>query len=365
MQESKISISNYTGGFFMSFKGFDVPSGHTQIPNEFIEMVLQSGVRFDPRNPEKPILSIGEIKIMLFMFRETVGWQRQGNSLEFTFKDLVVATFLGKATVNDSLKSLIAKDFIQRAEIEGKMRYRLNLKDYQDYPWELSREWKKTFKIEEKKQHRFVNRTKDGSDSEPESVRIANQSQFVNRTRKIDESFDNPVVKPPLKKVLNKVLKKDLKKNTYLSNVDSLNVTSNVKNILAKMVDRLVLDSIDIFDLENNFNANVPDKLNEYQYAEVLLYVLENTSDKIKSIQKLMNVSIKNYLDFKQQQSNENNTNSHSKKSKRKEVLPDWFDKEEGSPEQTSEDHSALEERKRRIEEKKRLLEEKLSKYKD
>ena len=159
----------------MSFKGFDVPNGHTQIPNEFIELVLQSGVRNDPRNPDKPVLSIGEIKIMLFMFRETFGWQRGGSALEFTFSEMMVATFMGKATVNTALKTLIEKEYIQRAEIDGKYRYRLNLLDYQDYPWSLSRDWKKSFKIEEKKQQRFANRTNSGSDNEPTAVRYPNQ----------------------------------------------------------------------------------------------------------------------------------------------------------------------------------------------
>lgn len=157
--------------FFEKFEGFNAPDKHTQLPNEVIEMILQSGVRYDPRNPDKPILSIGEIKVLLFMFRETFGWQAHGRSLQFTFKELMIATYLGKATVNNALKNLIEKKFIQRKEINDAMHYRLNLKEYNDMPWELKRDWKKTFKLEEKKEKRFVNRTDNGSVNEPTTVR--------------------------------------------------------------------------------------------------------------------------------------------------------------------------------------------------
>ncbi|AFU16915.1 hypothetical protein MC28_B39 (plasmid) [Bacillus thuringiensis MC28] len=155
------------GGFFImsknTFEGFTAPTSHTQTPNEFYDEILLS-----------KRITIAEVKIIGFMIRHTFGWNRHGNSLKFTYSEIQKATSLGREAVNNALKKCFEKNYIQRKEINGKFAYRLNIKDFADYPWELTFEWQKVNKKlkesnadEEEKKEQFENRTNCSSKIEP------------------------------------------------------------------------------------------------------------------------------------------------------------------------------------------------------
>lgn len=180
--------------FFVStdkFEGFSAPSSHTQTPNEFFdEILLSKGI------------TIAEVKIVGFMIRNTFGWNRQGNSLKFTFTEIMKAVCLAREATNNGLKKCLDKGYIQRKEVNGELCYRLNIKDYEDYPWNLMFEWKKVNK--NLKKWRFENRTNDvSSEIEPVAVRKSNQKQFGNRTDFEAKSLDTTKLEDSLNTVLN------------------------------------------------------------------------------------------------------------------------------------------------------------------
>lgn len=189
------------------FKGFESPN-YTQTPNDFFDEVLLS-----------KDITLAEIKILGFMIRYTYGWQRAGNSLQFSFTELQKACHLGREAVNNGLKKLLSKNYIQRKEIDGHMKYRLHIKEFSDYPWSVEFNWKQVYKVNGKtnepveKEGQFDNRTsnkKEGSSEiEPVSVRKSNQYQFDNRTSKNPEFVEPQEVQDSPKKNLNKRNKLD------------------------------------------------------------------------------------------------------------------------------------------------------------
>lgn len=181
----------------MEFKGFTAPNQHTQVPNEFFDIMYDKETKF------------GEVKLLGFMIRNTFGWHRAGNSLQFSFTELMKATNMARETTNNSIKSCLKKGYIQRQEIDGQMYYRLNVAEYADYPWDLSFDWKKV----NKQLKEFENRT--SSKIEPEVVRKSNQDQFENRTDKNEQSFETEEDSPSLKKCLNKSFKEIEEEEEY------------------------------------------------------------------------------------------------------------------------------------------------------
>lgn len=174
----------------MEFKGFTAPNQHTQVPNEFFEIMYAKDTKF------------GEVKLLGFMIRNTFGWHRAGNSLQFSFTELMRATNMSKDTTNNSIKSCLAKGYIQRKEIDGQMYYRLNVAEYADYPWDLSFDWKKV----NPQLKQSENQT--GPKIRPTAVRKSDQDQSENQTGKNAQSIEAKEETPSLKKGLNKGLKK-------------------------------------------------------------------------------------------------------------------------------------------------------------
>ena len=309
----------------MKFEGFEAPNQHfTTIPNQLIELILQSGVNHDPRNPDKPVMGIGEIKILLFMFRQTFGWQRGGSALEFSFNDLTIATFLGRATINTALKRLLEKEYIQRAEIDGKFLYRLNLLDYNDYPWTLSTDWKKTFRLDERKEQRFGNRTSASSETEPVPVRKPNQTQFGNRTNEKAESIGAVEEKQALKKGLKKGLKKDLNKkhlSEMESEIEQSKLPDSIKTLLRNKIDRLLFHSINVYQIENHFLGQK--LVDEFSYSTTLEWVLDLNNELKIGFSAFMTKSIER----RKQEHEEANIKAtgSNRKATRKEVLPSYI----------------------------------------
>ena len=81
---------------FDDFAGFDDPR-YTQIPDQFLEQHV-------------PFLNGGEIKIMLVLFRETLG--RKKRSAKLSAADIGVRSGLAKSTVNTAVGSLEEKGLI-------------------------------------------------------------------------------------------------------------------------------------------------------------------------------------------------------------------------------------------------------------
>ena len=216
------------------FKGFKSPN-YTQTPNEFYDDILLS-----------KDITLAEIKILGFMIRYTYGWQRAGNSLQFSFSELQKACNLGREAVNNGLKKLLSKNYIQRKEINGHMKYRLHIKEISDYPWALEFNWKQVYKIDEEdvatieKKEEFENRTQiTSSKIEPKSVRKSNQDQFENRTDKSIQLLELQEEGMPVNKNINK----EIKEEEELYNNEPKIIQSKLK-ILSKHLD------------ENGFHKN-------------------------------------------------------------------------------------------------------------
>src|SRR5690606_35939598 len=81
--------------------------------------------------------------------------------------------------------------------------------------------------------------------------------------------------------------------------------------------ERLIDDEIDIEDIISTYYAN-KEVINEYQFGNILSNVLYETKGKIRNIRGLLHTAIKNY--FK-----DINEVEHIKKTKPKEIVPDWL----------------------------------------
>lgn len=102
------------------------------------------------------------------------------------------------------------------------------------------------------------------------------------------------------------------------SRIQELDLHIGIQKRLIINIDRLKDDHIDLDDIKINYLAN-KDKINEFQYAEILANVLRTTKGTIKNIGAVMNVSIKNYMS--DQIENIPNVIPETNH----EVVPDWF----------------------------------------
>jgi hypothetical protein len=304
----------------MTFKGFQAPTQHTQVPNEFFdEILLVKGI------------TLSEVKILGFMIRYTFGWQRAGNTLPLTFTEIMNATKQAREAVNNGLKKCLEKGYIQRKKINDHYLYRLKIADFEDYPWELSFSWqnvhpdreeisnvKKPMKPTDSSVYtqEFDNRTECSSEIEPSAVRKSNRVQFDNRTDEKDVSIEALRENRPLNKRLNKDLNKGLnKKNLSLEDeLEILELPSAIVTVLNNQIDRLKSSYLPIIVLK--FNA-YQEFVNAEKFADILNTVL---SQEIKS-------SFANYLDrsINTYIGNRSKFNPINSKPTRTEKLPEWF----------------------------------------
>ena len=131
--------------------------------------------------------------------------------------------------------------------------------------------------------------------------------------------------------------------NSYNSNlsineksVSELDLPLIVKKQMIVNMDRLIDDHIDIKEIELIYQSR-KEFLSEYQYAEILSNVLMGTKGKIKDIRKVLQKSIKNFIDHQQKE----------EKPKKVEKLPKWF-YDEGKPKELDQDK--IEERIKNLE---------------
>jgi hypothetical protein len=303
------------------FKGFQAPTQHTQVPNEFFdEILLVKGV------------TLSEVKILGFMIRYTFGWQRAGNTLPLTFTEIMNATKQAREAVNNGLKKCLEKGYIQRKKVDDHYLYRLKIADYEDYPWTLSFAWQNVHpereEVSEVKRVRnsdddnvfdgeFDNRTDASSEIEPMPVRKSNRYQFGNRTDKKVASLEALSENVPLNKGLNKGLNKSLNKEnlSIKDEVDLLKLPSVVISVLKEQIDRLKSSYLPIIVLKFNVYK---DFLTAEKFADILNNVLNQN----------INISFVNYLD---RSINTYITNSSklasrsNRKPLRTEKLPEWF----------------------------------------
>ncbi|WLR44500.1 hypothetical protein LC087_19225 (plasmid) [Bacillus carboniphilus] len=337
------------------FKGFQAPNQHTQVPNEFFdEILLTKGI------------TIAEVKILGFMVRYTFGWQRAGNSLSMTFTEIMNATKLGREAVNNGLKKCLEKEYLQRKEINGDLLYRLKIKDFEDYPWELSFDWQKVHPEKEtisktKKsrkssdtnvsEEQFDNRTKTSSEIEPIEVRKSNRSKFDYRTDQEAESIEPVEDKSSLNKGLNKSLNKVLNKSIKDS-IKTIDLPVSLKIVLERNIDRLIDDEIELVRIKEHYDAN-KERCTEHVYADMLEYCLEKTKGKIKSIKARLNTGLKNRLEL-------NSSNQSSNNPVRSEKLPKWMENGQENTKTPVEDKNTTD---ANFEAEKKALEERIKNY--
>jgi hypothetical protein len=255
----------------------------------------------------------GEVKLLGFLIRNTFGWHRAGNSLQFSFTELMKATGMAKETTNNSIKSCVEKGYIQRQEFDGQMFYRLNIADFQDYPWNMAFDWKKANNIPSKpravrKSDQFENRT--GTKIEPEPVRKSNQEQFENRTDENAGAVEPQGVQEPPKKLLKKT--KEISSNSISNNRDLI---------------------------DSKLKAKYEDKPFDEIKMAMLDDVLEGKAviDTDKQYQSLLTYRLKNYKAKKPEAAPRKQTAPRTRKATRTELLPDWYDKPYVEPELTDE----------------------------
>lgn len=129
-------------------------------------------------------------------------------------------------------------------------------------------------------------------------VQKMNLKKFENGTSRSSENEPQEVQKVnPINKELNK---NKINKNKYNlsiteSEIQKLNIPLQIQKQLIIKIDRLIDDNINPLDIELLYNAN-KDKLNKYQFAQILATVLESTKGKIINIKGLIQKSIYNYL---------------------------------------------------------------------
>jgi hypothetical protein len=274
-----------------TFQGFSAPNQHTQTPNEFFDIMFDKKTKF------------GEVKLLGFLIRNTFGWHRAGNSLQFSFTELMTATGMAKETTNNSIKSCVEKGYIQRKEIDGQMFYRLNIADFQDYPWNMAFDWKKANNIPSKtksvrKSNQFENRT--GTKIEPKAVRKSNHDQFENRTDEIAEDVEPQGVQEPPKKLLKKT--KEISSNSISNNRDLID--SKLKEKYA----------------DKPFDEIKMDMLNDVLEGKAVV-------DTDKQYQSLLTYRLKNYKAKQKQESKPRKQTSYRKKAPtRTEYTPDWYE---------------------------------------
>lgn len=102
----------------------------------------------------------------------------------------------------------------------------------------------------------------------------------------------------------NKSIKNDLIKNKNTKNlsikesdIQNLNLPKIIQKQLIKKIDRLIADQIDIDEIELLYHA-VKDQVNQYQFAQALLTVLEKTKGGIRNITNLLLTAIKNNFEL-------------------------------------------------------------------
>ncbi|WP_047982110.1 replication protein [Ornithinibacillus contaminans] len=246
------------------FGGFESPN-FTQTPNDFYDEILLT------KN-----ITIAEVKILGFMIRYTYGWQRAGNSLQFSFTELQNACHLGREAVNNGLKKLLQKNYIQRKEIDGHMKYRLHIKEFSDYPWSIEFNWKNVFKpnnvqaenVDTKGE--FDNRTSTSSEIEPVPVRKSNQHQFDNRTNKNSGMVEPQGTEDPLNKGLNKEIKEEeilSKRKQQLSRLErSLQEKGFNKKQTQAILSLLSTKDIDTID---SIKPSIVERQIAYMYAKM------------------------------------------------------------------------------------------------
>lgn len=158
-----------------TFTGFSTPN-YVQVPHEFFDIILETDVE---KSSKDRGISKGEIKLLAFMIRYTFGWQKAGFSLRFTFSDIQKHTNMQRQQVNDAIKKCLENEYIERAEIEGEMYYRLKMDD-DDLSWETSFDWKKRAPKTEKEQQ-YDNHTNENKKS----------SRYDNHTEEKKKQYDN------------------------------------------------------------------------------------------------------------------------------------------------------------------------------
>jgi phage replication O-like protein O len=78
------------------------PSAWTKTPNELVDRLM-------------PTLGDTELRILLFLVRQTAGWNRPGSAVTLTYRTLTARTGRRSEAVSNALRSLAAKGLIHSA----------------------------------------------------------------------------------------------------------------------------------------------------------------------------------------------------------------------------------------------------------
>ncbi|QHW35818.1 helix-turn-helix domain-containing protein (plasmid) [Paenibacillus rhizovicinus] len=114
-----------------NFKGFSIPSGFTQTPNEFYDLIMRNE------------LSLIEIRLLSFMMRFTFGWRKDGYCLQFSLNDLVKYLGFDKKQASNAIKQCTEKGYIEQNNLHGHNFYRLVMDETTQVEWTYDFDWKK------------------------------------------------------------------------------------------------------------------------------------------------------------------------------------------------------------------------------
>lgn len=110
-----------------------IKENFTRVPNLYFDLIIGKEI------------NLNEARILSFMIRHTFGWGKDGFSMVFTFRDLDEYLSINIKNGYKTIKSLIEKNLIEKAEIEGKMHYRL-VQKLALTDWGRNVDWKKQIK---------------------------------------------------------------------------------------------------------------------------------------------------------------------------------------------------------------------------
>lgn len=149
------------------FKGFSIPSGFTQTPNEFYDLIMQNK------------LSLIEIRLLSFMIRMTFGWRKDGYCLQFSLNDMVKYLGFTKKTARQAIDSCLEKGYIEHNVIHGMNYYRLVLDESTAVEWSYEFDWRKAISDELLEIHKKKKNNGDPKDNpdDPEDT-LSDQKEY-------------------------------------------------------------------------------------------------------------------------------------------------------------------------------------------
>lgn len=165
------------------FAGFEAPN-YTQTPNSFFDEIMM----------KDETITLNEVKLLLFIIRQTFGWHQDGYCLMFSLTDIQTHLNMSRDTANRAISSCLEKGYLERFKVSAqKFKYRLNMANKKT--WDHVSNWKE--RVEPvRKSNQFENQTSP----KIKPVRKSNRNRSDNQTSSNAETVDTTESKQRLKK---------------------------------------------------------------------------------------------------------------------------------------------------------------------